>query len=218
MALTRLVLWRHGQTSYNLAGRYQGQVDTALTDTGHEQARAAAAHIAHALTSGRPASGPGGTPDAPERYVAIVSSDLGRASDTAAELAGMLGCSVTLDEGLRETAYGRWEGLTRDEVQEQFPGDLATWKSGADVAVHGGETRAESAARVVAAIERAAGEVPAGISTLVVVSHGGALRGAAEVLLGLPGSGALGVLGNAGWGVLEPRRDGGWLLAAWNRE
>src|SRR5450755_3799671 len=87
-----LVLWRHGQTDWNVQRRFQGQSDTPLNSAGHEQARRAARYIA-AL---RPA--------------AIFSSDLIRASATAEALARLTGLSVQLDKDLRERNGGSWEG------------------------------------------------------------------------------------------------------------
>lgn len=218
MGIGRLVLWRHGQTTYNVEGRYQGQVDTTLTEAGLQQARSAAGRLAALLTSAPEPSGPGDVPVPPDGRIAIVSSDLSRAADTAGELAALLGIPVTSDARLRETGYGRWEGLSRAEVAERYPEELARWKSGNDTAVHGGETRAESATRVVEGIRSLVAEATDEMSTVVVVAHGGVLRGAAEELLGLGGdlTGTLGVLGNASWGLLD-RRGSRWVLSGWNR-
>ena len=94
----RIVLWRHGQTEWNMAGRLQGQTDVPLDEVGREQARIAA----RLLQSLKPS--------------VIVSSDLSRAVDTARALADLVGLDVLLDEGLRETFVGTWQGLTDAEI------------------------------------------------------------------------------------------------------
>ena len=103
-----LVVWRHGQTTYNVERRFQGQSDVPLNEVGLRQAAAAARHLA-AL---RPA--------------AIYSSDLSRASVTAEALARLTGLTVQLDKDLRERSGGSWEGLTEAEIREQFPAERAT--------------------------------------------------------------------------------------------
>ncbi|MGW1287980.1 histidine phosphatase family protein, partial [Streptomyces sp. NPDC002586] len=98
----RVILWRHGQTAWNVERRFQGSTDVALTETGIGQARRAA----RLLASLKPH--------------AIVSSDLQRASDTAAELAALTGLDVTRDEALRETYAGVWQGLTHEEIITRY--------------------------------------------------------------------------------------------------
>lgn len=104
-ATTRVLVIRHGQSEWNLAGRWQGQADPPLTDLGRTQARQAARAL--------------GTVDA------IWASDLQRAAETAAIISRELGVGpVVLDDGLRERDVGEWEGLTRADIDEQFPGYL----------------------------------------------------------------------------------------------
>jgi broad specificity phosphatase PhoE len=102
---TRVLLVRHGQSEWNAAGRWQGQADPPLTDLGRRQARSAAASL--------------GTVDA------VFASDLQRASETALIIAGELGVGpVVVDPDLRERDAGEWSGLTRAEIEEQWPGYL----------------------------------------------------------------------------------------------
>ena len=102
---TRVLLVRHGQSEWNLTGRWQGQTDPSLTDLGRRQAYSAARSL--------------GTVDA------IWSSDLQRAAETAAIISGELGVGpVVLDYDLRERDAGEWQGLTRAEIDEQYPGYL----------------------------------------------------------------------------------------------
>ncbi|MCZ9338535.1 histidine phosphatase family protein, partial [Streptomyces sp. TRM76130] len=105
----RVILWRHGQTSWNVERRFQGTTDVELTGTGVAQARRAARLLA------------GLKPDA------IVASDLKRASDTAAELAALTGLEVSYDQGLRETYAGVWQGLTHEEIIARYGEEYAAW-------------------------------------------------------------------------------------------
>ena len=107
--MLRLVLWRHGQTTYNAEHRFQGQRDVPLNALGRAQAQRAAKHLAGL----HPA--------------AIWSSDLVRASETADCLADLTGLVVQTDKDLRERHGGAWEGLTIDEIRERYPEDLAAW-------------------------------------------------------------------------------------------
>jgi probable phosphoglycerate mutase len=102
---TRLLLVRHGQSEWNAAGRWQGQQDPPLTDLGRRQARAVARSI--------------GAVDG------VFASDLQRAAETAAIIATELGVlPVVVDPDLRERHAGEWEGLTRAEIERDWPGYL----------------------------------------------------------------------------------------------
>ncbi|MFC5907841.1 histidine phosphatase family protein [Streptacidiphilus monticola] len=194
----RVVFWRHGQTAWNLEGRFQGTTDIPLTETGRAQARRSARLLA--------ALGPD----------AIVSSDLRRAADTAAELASVTGLPVELDSGLQETYAGVWQGLTNREIQERFGEEYRLWKLGEPVRRGGGELGTEVADRAVPVVLDAAKKLPDG-GTLVVVSHGGTIRMAIGRMLGLDPSTweALGGLSNCCWSVLgEGAR--GWRLLEHN--
>ncbi|MEV4868414.1 histidine phosphatase family protein [Streptomyces syringium] len=194
----RIVLWRHGQTAWNVERRFQGSTDIELTDTGVAQARRAARLLA-ALR-----------PDA------IVASDLRRATATAAELAAVTGLEIASDAGLRETYAGAWQGLTHDEIIEAYGEQYAAWKRGEPVRRGGGELETEVADRAAPVVLGAAEKLPDG-GTLVVVSHGGTIRTTIGRLLGLePGTWeALGGLTNCCWSVLgEGAR--GWRLLEHN--
>ena len=108
-----LLLARHGQSEWNAAGRWQGQADPPLSDLGRAQARAA----------GRQAGS----------FDAIFASDLERALHTATIISEALGVSpVVVDPRLKERDAGEFSGLTRDEIEERFPGALAArrWPPG----------------------------------------------------------------------------------------
>lgn len=103
--MTRVLLVRHGQSVWNADGRWQGQADPPLTDLGRLQAL----HASRSL----------GVVDA------IVASDLQRAAETAAIISQELGVGpLVLDEGLRERDAGEWSGLTRAEIERDWPGYL----------------------------------------------------------------------------------------------
>jgi glucosyl-3-phosphoglycerate phosphatase len=191
------VLWRHGQTVWNAERRFQGQSDIPLDPTGQAQADRAARLLA-ALR-----------PDM------IVSSDLSRATGTAAPLARLTGLEVVLDKDLRERHGGSWEGLTDAQIRERYPAQHESWNP------PDGEPTPVVADRVAGALHRIAAALadddPATEPLAVVVSHGAALRLGASRLLGMPDDlfGVLGPLSNCSWSVLGQRR-GRWRLLEHN--
>jgi glucosyl-3-phosphoglycerate phosphatase len=186
------VLWRHGQTPWNVEHRFQGQTDINLDETGEAQAERAARQLA-ALR-----------PDA------LFSSDLTRAQRTAAPLSRLTGLTVVLDKDLRERFGGDWEGLSDAEIRERYPAERATWNP------PNGEPTRVVAERVAAAFTRAADTLEAG-QLAVLVGHGAALRLGLECILGLSAEGGptLGSLVNCSWSVLE-LRDARWRLNEYN--
>jgi broad specificity phosphatase PhoE len=162
---TRILLARHGETEWNRLGRWQGHADPPLNDLGRRQAEMLAAQLAG------------------DGITAIYASDLRRASETAAIVAGHLGLAVTEERALREIDVGSWSGLTRDEVRERFPEGFARWQAG-EIG-HDGETREQLQTRVVAAVESIAHRHPA--QTVLVVTHGGAIRALRRHAAGEPG-------------------------------
>ncbi|MFI6892724.1 histidine phosphatase family protein [Streptomyces sp. NPDC050256] len=194
----RIVLWRHGQTAWNLERRFQGSTDIELTDEGVEQARRAARLLASLK------------PDA------IVASDLRRAAATAAELAAITGHAIAHDPGLRETYAGAWQGLTHEEIVGLYGEQYAAWKRGEPVRRGGGELETEVADRAAPVVLAHADKLPDD-GTLVVVSHGGTIRTTIGRLLGLEAHHweGLGGLSNCCWSVLgEGAR--GWRLLEHN--
>ncbi|MGW5738827.1 MULTISPECIES: histidine phosphatase family protein [Streptomyces] len=191
----RIILWRHGQTSWNLERRFQGSTDIELTDTGVAQARRAARLLASLK------------PDA------IVASDLKRAAATANELAALTGLAVTHEQGLQETYAGEWQGLTHDEIIARFGDQYAAWKRGESVRRGGGELETEVADRAAPIVLRHAEKLPEN-GTLVVVSHGGTIRTTIGRLLGLESHHweGLGGLSNCCWSVLGQGARGWRLL------
>jgi len=146
--VSRILIVRHGQSTWNAAGRWQGQADPPLSELGVEQAELAAKTI--------------------DRVDLVWSSDLERANHTARVLAAPHGLSVTADGRMRERAAGPWTGLTRDEIEAQFPGYLADGRR-----PPGYENDDDLARRAFAALADFATALAGG--TGVVVSHGGVI-------------------------------------------
>ncbi|GIJ20986.1 histidine phosphatase family protein [Micromonospora lutea] len=196
--MTRLIIWRHGNTDWNATSRVQGQTDVPLNDLGREQARSAAALLATLR------------PDA------LVASDLSRAAETAAALSALTGLPVRSDARLRERHFGQWQGLLLTEVVERFPEEYARWRAGdpdpgADV-----EPLDDLGKRIGTALQEVAEEMPGG--TVVVATHGGAARQGCGHLLGWEREvlRTLGSLGNCHWTELRHDVERGWHLRAHN--
>lgn len=196
--MTRLVIWRHGNTDWNAANRVQGQTDVPLNDLGQEQAHAAGTVLA------------GMRPDA------IVSSDLRRAADTAAALAALTGLPVRPDARLRERYFGHWQGLALTEVAERFPDEYARWRAGDPDPGCEIETLDDLGKRIGAAFQDAADLAVGG--TVVVVTHGGGARQGAGHLLGWDHSvlRTISSLANCHWTELRYNDVRGWHLRAHN--
>ena len=154
--MTGLALVRHGQTDWNLAGRYQGQTDEPLNAAGMEQARTLADHL-----DGR-------------RFDAIYASSLQRARATAEIIAGRLGLAVHIDPRLKEVNLGEWEGMTVPEIKARY---AEVWDARQADPEHipppGGETVAEVGRRMSLAADDIARDWPDG--RVLVVAHGMAL-------------------------------------------
>jgi probable phosphoglycerate mutase len=196
---TRLIVWRHGNTDWNAGHRVQGQTDVPLNDLGRQQA----VDSAELLVRMRPD--------------ALVASDLCRAADTAAALAALTGLSVSYDERLRERYFGLWQGLTMTEVTQTRPEEYALWKAGADDIGGEVETLDDLGKRVSEALQAAAELVEPG-GTVVVATHGAAIRSGVGHLLGWPGEQlrTLRALQNCHWVELTHDTSRGWQLATYN--
>ena len=197
--MSRLIVWRHGNTDWNAGHRVQGQTDVPLNDLGHQQA----VDAAELLVKFRPE--------------AIVASDLRRAADTAAALAALTGLPVSHDKRLRERYFGAWQGLTMAEVVATRPEEHARWTAGADVVGGDVETLDDLGARVAEALVEAAALARPG-GTVVVATHGGAARQGVGHLLGWPTEQlrTLRALQNCHWVELTHDGTRGWQLAAYN--
>ncbi len=164
------VLLRHGETPLTPEKRFSGSggTDPALSAAGRRQAEATAAGLAARGT-----------------IQAVVSSPLRRCQETAGAVAERLGLEVRIEEGLRETDFGAWEGLTFAEVRERHPDDLDAWLGSAKVApTGGGESFATVSRRVAVArdklLARYAGK------TVLLVTHVTPVKTLVRLALGAP--------------------------------
>jgi broad specificity phosphatase PhoE len=192
VTLRRWVRVRHGQTDFNAERRMQGHLDSELTELGLAQVRQAAPLLA----GYRPAR--------------LISSDLTRAARSAEEIGLAVGLPVILDSRLRETHLGKWQGLTVDEVEANWPGAVAAWRADPHWAPPGGESRVEVAARAVPAVDELAEELAGGApTTAMICAHGGVIAAMICALLELdPVSWTvLGGLGNARWAIVRRRAE-----------
>jgi glucosyl-3-phosphoglycerate phosphatase len=179
--VTRLLLWRHGLTDWNASGRVQGQLNSDLSDVGRGQAEAAAGRLSAYH------------PDL------LISSDLRRAADTAGALSAVTGLDIEYDVRLRERHHGVWQGLTGTEIAARWPEEYERWRAGLPVRGLGVEDLDEVGKRMVDALQDAAARAPGG--TVVLVSHGAAIRRSVGAMLGWPEPvvRALGAIGNCHW-------------------
>ncbi|AXB44767.1 histidine phosphatase family protein [Amycolatopsis albispora] len=160
---TRLLLVRHGETTYNASGVVSGQADVPLTGPGDCQVAALARRLAD------------------RRIDHVVSSPLARAVATAEAIAAPHGLGVRLDDDLRELGMGAWEGRTPREIRAREPATFDAWRARPDrVVPEGGESVAALADRAM----RAAENLPPG--TVVWSTHGGFIGVLLCRLLGVP--------------------------------
>jgi probable phosphoglycerate mutase len=164
------VLLRHGETPLTPQKRFSGSGGTnpSLSEAGREQARRAAEALARRGT-----------------VQAVVASPLARTRETAGIVAERLGLDVAIEDGLRETDFGAWEGLTFGEVRERHPDDLNAWL--ADPGAHptgGGESFAETAIRIAAAQEKLVAAYAG--RTVLLVSHVTPIKTFIRLALGAP--------------------------------
>jgi probable phosphoglycerate mutase len=164
------VLLRHGETPLTPEKRFSGSggSDPSLSDVGREQAERVAAALARRGT-----------------IQAIVSSPLARTRETAGIVAARLGLEVGIDDGLRETDFGAWEGLTFAEVHERHPDDLAAWLASPDAEpTGGGESFAATATRIAATRDKLIAAYAG--RTVLLVTHVTPIKTLVRLALGAP--------------------------------
>ncbi|MET9388929.1 bifunctional RNase H/acid phosphatase [Streptomyces sp. NPDC006624] len=164
------VLLRHGETPLTPQKRFSGSggTDPSLSDAGREQAERAAALLARRGT-----------------IQAVVSSPLARTRETAGIVAARLGLDVSIEDGLRETDFGAWEGLTFAEVRERHPDDLSAWLASPDAEpTGGGESFAATAARIAAARDKLLAAYAG--RTILLVTHVTPIKTLVRLALGAP--------------------------------
>lgn len=168
---TRILAIRHGQTAWNASARIQGHTDIELDALGQWQARQLAQALGH------------------EELQAIYSSDLSRARDTAAPLAAAHGLPLGIDTGLRERAFGDFEGMSFEQIESRWPEQALAWRRrDPGFGPQGGEVLRDFRERVVAALTRLA--LAHRGQCIALVTHGGVLdvlyREAARIALDAP--------------------------------
>jgi broad specificity phosphatase PhoE len=148
-----LVLVRHGATDWNIQGRCQGSTDRELSETGVRQAEAVAANLSQ------------------NKISAVYSSGLIRARRTAQFISRPHGLPVRIENDVRELDHGALEGLTFNEIKEQYPDFIRKWRTEpAELQVPGGERLSDVQQRALAGLQRIAGRHEEN-DTIVVVSH-----------------------------------------------
>ncbi|NTU82101.1 MAG: histidine phosphatase family protein [Chloroflexales bacterium] len=155
---TTVYLIRHGETDWNLAGRWQGHADVPLNELGYKQARIVARRLAREGV----------------QFDAIYSSDLARAFQTAWEVGAAVKVPVQLLPNLREIDLGTWSGLNYNEIKVTHPTEIALLEQGQDIPRGGGETLSALRKRVVEAVDAIANHHEG--ATLGLVTHGGCIR------------------------------------------
>jgi 2,3-bisphosphoglycerate-dependent phosphoglycerate mutase len=156
MEPTRILAIRHGETSWNVDTRIQGQLDISLNEAGHTQA----ARMAQAL--------------ADEPVTAVYASDLSRAWETARYLGEAVGAPVHPEPALRERAFGAFEGRTFAEIEAALPDQARRWRRrDPHFTPHGGESLLTLRDRVVVAVERLAARHAGEL--IALVGHGGVM-------------------------------------------
>ncbi|ANS64857.1 bifunctional RNase H/acid phosphatase [Streptomyces lincolnensis] len=164
------VLLRHGETPLTPQKRFSGSggTDPSLSGVGREQAERAAVSLARRGTIQH-----------------IVASPLARTRETAAAVAARLGIEVSVDEGLRETDFGAWEGLTFGEVRERYPDDLTKWLSDPEAEpTGGGESFAATATRIAATRDKLVAAYAG--RTVLLVTHVTPIKTFVRLALGAP--------------------------------
>lgn len=196
MERTKIIIVRHGQTEWNIRGIRQGHLDSPLTERGLAQAKALGQRL------GR------------ENFTTLYSSDLGRAVQTAQEVANVTGHEIIRDARLRERHLGIFQGLNAEEINRKYPDERRALRtSGPGYVIPGGESMVQQVERNVSFLDglaqRHQGE------TIVVVTHGGVVSGFFRHTLAIPLEAPRRFeFVNAGLNVFA-REDDAWMLLTW---
>jgi probable phosphoglycerate mutase len=164
---TTLMIIRHGETEWNRDLRFQGHGDSPLTEIGRSQAKALAERLAGTSLD------------------QLISSDLGRACETAGYLAATTGVELHIDARLRERNYGPFEGLTIPEIEARHPEAYARFRTDdPDYVLPGGESHRQHYQRNIDFLESFANNHPG--ATAALVAHGGVLDSVFRFLAQMP--------------------------------
>jgi probable phosphoglycerate mutase len=163
--VTRVFLVRHGATVLSVEDRFAGATDVELSDEGREQTKRLAERLAR------------------EKIAAVIASPLSRTRETATILAAPHALAIQTRDGLREISHGRWEQMTRREVEERFPDEAAQWeKDPYTFAPQGGESGLAVTARALPVLVELVREFAG--QCILVVSHKATIRLLLSSLLG----------------------------------
>jgi probable phosphoglycerate mutase len=196
MQRTNVIIVRHGQTEWNIAGIRQGHLDSRLTEKGLTQAKALAQRL------GR------------ERFTALYSSDLGRAVQTAMAIADVTCHEIVTDARLRERHLGIFQGLTADEIMAKYPEERRQFRTlGPDYVIPGGESMRQQVERNVEYLNELARKHRG--EQIVVVTHGGVVSGFFRHTLAIPLDAPRRFeFVNAGLNLFA-REEENWILLTW---
>ncbi|OQA21672.1 MAG: Phosphoserine phosphatase 1 [Actinobacteria bacterium ADurb.Bin346] len=153
----KLFLIRHGQTDGNAQGRYQGSMDTHLTDEGRHQALCAKKYLANV------------------KFSSIYSSNMKRAIETAQIISDGLPHEIKIRENLKEINFGKWEGLKFEEINQKYRSDYQAWLNDPFKSPPtGGESFTDLISRADSEIKKIISENPDG-SSVAIITHGGVI-------------------------------------------
>jgi probable phosphoglycerate mutase len=196
-SITKIIALRHGETQWNSIGKQQGHLDSELTDTGLQQAKA----TAHALKN--------------YKFDFFYSSDLGRAVQTATIISKSIKMNFTTDIRLRERHLGIMQGLTMKEFEVRFPDDAKRFhQHDPDYRIPGGESIRDRYTRSIECAESFAHKHSG--STILVVTHGGILTGMFQKAVNLPlhQKRTFSVM-NMGLNIFTISENNDWFLETW---
>jgi len=196
MQRTQVILVRHGETEWNIARIRQGHLDSRLTEKGIAQAKALAQRLAR------------------EKFMALYSSDLGRAVQTAMAIAELTGHEIVTDPRLRERHLGIFQGLDGEEIIAKYPEERRQFRTmGPDYVIPSGESMRQQVKRNVAYLDELAAKHRG--EQIVVVTHGGVVSGFFRHTLEIPLEAPRRFeFVNAGLNVFA-REEETWLLLTW---
>jgi len=164
-----IYLTRHGETIWNRLGKTQGIQDTSLTDIGRTQAK----KLGEQLKKNN-------------NINAIYCSDLLRARETAEIIGEEISLKPISSSLLREVSFGSWEGLSIQEIEERYPGQLARWRNELTFAPEGGESLLAVRDRIVSFIDMIKEEHQKNGDNILIVSHAATTKIIILSLIGIP--------------------------------
>lgn len=191
-----LFLTRHGETEWNRMRKTQGTRDICLTDLGRTQAEKLGERLKnlHAID-------------------AIYCSDLSRAKETAEIIGEKLKLNPVSSQLLREVSFGEWEGLSTEEIEAQYPGELARWRNDLSFSPKDGESLLSVHNRISSFVEMLEKEHPKSDENILIVSHAATTKVLILSSIGIP----LNLLtqfkiSQAGLNILNMNKDNNSLL------